>query len=234
MPGVEIAVEFPELEAIRAEFKKLKKNLAARYMGAALKKAIQPGLQKLKAITPRGPTGNLKRAIKDKVKRYTNGESGSAVALAGYVAAGSGKSKSAAGGKVRRGSDRAFHAGFVEFGTKPRRIKTVSKLRGMAIASSYDSLGPFTLKRRRLVRGERAVVNSQPKYPKAFFKAARKGESLMVGAMPKGGRTGKPPVQTAFKQASGQMRSRLNVEMTKALNNALRDKFGPLGRKGKK
>lgn len=230
--AVDIAVDFPELEQIKAEFKSLPKNIAARYIGAALRKTIAPGLARLKSLTPRGPTGNLKRAIKDKVKRYTKGQSGAAVALAGYVAAGSGKSESAAGGKVRKGSDRAFHAGFVEFGTKARRIKTVSKLRGTAIASSYDSLGAFSIKRRRLVAGGRAVVNTQPKYPKAFFKAAKKGEALTLAPMPKGGRFGTPPVRTAYQQTVGQMRSRLPQELTLALNNALRDRFGKFGKRG--
>lgn len=134
--SVDVKVEFPELQQLKAAFQQLRPSLARKHMGAAIRRSLTPGLNALKSNTPRGPTGNLRRAIASKVKTY---KSGNAVGLVGYVAAGSGKSLTAGGGKVRKGKDRAFHAGFLEFGTKDRVTKG-------PYASSFNTLGPFTIK----------------------------------------------------------------------------------------
>jgi hypothetical protein len=132
-----IKIEGPDLLAIRNEFKKLPKNIAARVIGAGLRRAAKPGEDALKQLTPKGPTGNLRRAIKTIVKRYPR--DGAAVAVVGFVKAGSGKSKSAQGGTVKKGPDRAFHQFWMEFGTKERQTSS-------SIASSFATLGPFKLK----------------------------------------------------------------------------------------
>ena len=52
----------PDMAELRAELKKLPTNLAAKHFGAAMRKAIQPGLTALRRNTPKGPTGNLRRS----------------------------------------------------------------------------------------------------------------------------------------------------------------------------
>ena len=67
----------------------------------------------------------------------------------------------------------------------------------------------------------------------SFFKAAKNGEQLDLGRMPVGGRLGKPPVKTAFESSLPQMRRLLPVEMTLALNKAVRDKADKYSRRRK-
>ena len=230
--GIDVKVEFPELRELQKAFRELRPSLARKHMGAAIRRSLDPGLKALKSKVRKGPTGNLARAITSKVKTY---KSGNAVGLVGFVAAGSGKAKSAAGGKVQKGKDRAFHAGFLEFGTKERFIKTSSRRGGASIASSFNSLGQFKIAK-TAKRGKFAGVvrvNTTPKYPKAFFKKAARGQLLSVRAMPVGGSQGEPPVKSAYQQSLGSMRSQLAVEMTKSLNNALKDLAGPFGKRGR-
>lgn len=220
--GVEVKIEIPQLDELRAAFRSLPKNIAAKHMGAALRKAVQPGFSALKAKSPKGPTGNLKRAVSIKVKKYTR--DGSAVALAGYVAAGSGKAKSAGGGKVRAGKDRAFHQGFVEFGTKSRSVRVGKN--GYAIASSYKSLGPFKVRVGK--RGKnKGVTTTSPRYPKAFLMAGKKGQELVIRPMP-----AQAPVRKSFEQSLPSMKSTLATSMTVSLNAALKEMASPFrGRK---
>ena len=62
-PNVSMEVRFPELERLKAAFKDLRPSLARKYMGSAIRKSIKPGLAALRQTTPKGPTGNLRRAI---------------------------------------------------------------------------------------------------------------------------------------------------------------------------
>lgn len=220
--GIDMKVEFPELKELQKAFRQFRPSLAKKHMGAAIRRSLSPGLKALKANVSRGPTGNLARAVSSKVKTYV---SGNAVGLVGFIAAGSGKAKSAGGGKVQKGKDRAYHAGFLEFGTKERFIKTSSRRGGASIASSFRTLGPFKVAR-VAKRGKFAGVvrvNTSPKYPKAFFKKGARGELLSVRAMPIGGKKGNPPVRSAYAQSIGQMRSQLAIEMTNSLLKAQKD-----------
>jgi hypothetical protein len=227
--GIDMVVEFPELRQLQDAFRGFRTSLARKHMGAAIKRSLGPGLRALRGNVTKGPTGNLSRAIASKVKTY---KSGNAVGLVGFVAAGSGKNKSAGGGSVKKGKDRAYHAGFLEFGTKERVIKTSSLRAGASIASSFKTLGPFKIAK-KAKRGKFAGVvrvNTTPKYPKAFFKKAPRGGVLSLREMPIGGRKGQPPVKTAYRESLATMRSQLAVEMTKSLINAQKDlatKFPP-------
>jgi hypothetical protein len=207
-------------------------------MGAAIRRSLQPAIVALRGNVVRGPTGNLKRAISSKVKSY---KSGNAVGLVGFVAAGSGKSKSAAGGSIKAGKDRAFHAGFLEFGTKERFIKNTgskpyqrsSKLgtihtvsgQGAAVASSFLRLGEFKLRKpsAKLLAAGYAPVSTTPKYPRAFFRKAAKGQALSLGEMSIGGSLGKPPVKSAFQESLSLTRQQLVIEMRRSLENATKE-----------
>jgi hypothetical protein len=215
MSTTALKFEFPDIEELRQGFRKLPKGLSAITQGAAVKRAMSPAVAALKANSPKGPTGNLARAVKIKSVRYA--ETGTGAAIVGYVKPGTGKSQSAQGGKVRKGPDRAFHQFWIEFGTKERRINQPSKLRKYVIASSYDSLGPFTLKRQRMVKGGRKVVQSSPKYPKAFFKAAPRGQAVILPAI-----RAQHPVARTWMQVRGAVASRLEKELRQGLVNAMK------------
>ena len=215
-PNVSMEVKFPELERLKAAFKDLRPSLARKYMGSAIRKSIKPGLAALRQTTPKGPTGNLRRAITSKVKTY---KQGNAVGLVGYIAASGGKSTAyASKGTVRKGRNLGYHMGFLEFGTKDRRTKG-------PIASSFNKFGPFKIKpiaTRGKFKGL-ARVQTSPSYPRAFFKRAPRGQGVYLGSMPIGGKLGQPPVKTAYQRSLPEMRAQMPINMTLALNNALKD-----------
>jgi HK97 gp10 family phage protein len=211
MPAIKF--EFPDFGELREGFRQLPKGLSAITQGAAVKRAMLPAVAALKANSPKGPTGNLARAVKIKSVRYA--ESGTGAAIVGYVKAGTGKAKVAQGGKVKKGADRAFHQFWIEFGTKERRITKPSRMRGYAIASSYDTLGFFSIRRQRMVKGGRKVVQATPKYPKSFFKAAKAGEVLVLPAV-----KAQHPVRKTWEQVSPQVAASLTKELRQGLVNA--------------
>lgn len=217
----------------------------AAILEAALQKAMEPALERLKAITPIGPTGNLRSAAMVKTKAYDR--SGNAVALLGYQRAGRARSQSAAGGKVRVGPDRAFHQYWLELGTKERTIQTiankpykrkshrrttksgtvttvqshiVARGQGSVIASSYRKLGPFKFAPTPRQEDGQAV-RTEPGYPGAFFRKAKKGEVIRIDPMPAGGRSGQPPLKTAWEQTRTTVAEILQRELRISLETAL-------------
>lgn len=226
-----------EYKAIVGAFRAFSSNfLQAKHIGAALKETSKPAVKALRKATPKGPTGNLKRAIDVKVRRYTKQENGWAICLVGYRAAGKTASKTAQGGRVRRGKDRGFHQGWLEFGTKNRQTKKKN------IASSWNTLGPFSIgykvgrkkdkstgKYRKTVRQmsyrQTQKIYTIPKSPKAFFKTARTGQKVQLGRVKIGGKKGKAPIRTAFRQALPQMQTKLPEEMRKSLAACTREAF---------
>lgn len=222
--GIEVNMDFPELTELREQFKALPKNLAAKHLGAALRKAMAPGQAALKRNTPKGATGNLRKSVKTKIKTYN--KSGNAVGLVGYEIGGGSK---------------GYHQGFVEFGTKERKTKG-------NIASSFKKRGPFKIaapkklgkppkdlfsaagNRYAARYRSRAKVSTNPKYPKAFFKRAAAGEIVKLGKMPVGGKSGVPPVKTSFNQARPAMVSVLQSELATRLEKALSELEGRVKR----
>jgi hypothetical protein len=223
--GIEVKIEFPDLPQLKKGFQTLRASIAKRSIGAALKRAMQPAVQALQKTTPKGPTGNLRKAIFATTKTY---KSGNVVGLIGYRKAGTGKTSTNAGGTVRKGKDFAYHQGLVEFGSKNKRVTKKGN-----IASSYNRLGNFKIKKPSS-RGQFAGSNrveTTPKYPKAFFKRAPSGQSADLGDMPIGGSSGDPPVRTAYRMSKSRIQSLLPTEMTKALNNAMAQQFRFLNKK---
>lgn len=204
--------------------------LAAKYFASSLKKAMKPAVERLKTNTPVGPTGNLRRAVAFVARKYPQDKR--AVGLVGYIAAGSGKSQSAAGGSVRKGKDRAFHQGWLEFGTKEREISKKAtrgflrvssrgvmhevKQQGGYIASSFNRLGPFSM-----VAAANGRVQTKPKYPKAFF--MKSSQPIRIRPMPVGGSTGKPPVKSAYEETKSQMQALIAKELGLAVESAARE-----------
>jgi hypothetical protein len=123
--GVNVTIDVPGLDEVRERFKQLPNRLAAKHMAAGLRRAAEQGgtLQALRTNTPRGPTGNLRRAIAVKSKTYTRGERGGVgIAIIGYRA----------GRRMNEPFDDkklGYHQGLLEFGTKERFRKTANGLR---------------------------------------------------------------------------------------------------------
>jgi HK97 gp10 family phage protein len=115
--GIRITMNVPGLERLRAAFEALPNNLAAKHMAAGLKRAAEQGgtMAALKANTPKGETGNLRRSIAVKTKKYPR--TGVGIAILGYK---SGRKMNEPYDNTKLG----YHQGLVEFGTKERFRKT--------------------------------------------------------------------------------------------------------------
>jgi hypothetical protein len=230
----------------------------ATRLKAALEKAVVPVVNRLRQITPEGPTGNLRRAIDSKIVEYPL--DGNAVAIVGFRRSGRGSSRSAAGGAVRVGPDRAFHQWFLEEGTQPRRVAdkfsntpykrsahqrimksgkvvdvrehTVSG-QGAYIASSYKKLVEFRFQKTpRPPRGSGLPhrVQTEPGYPRAFFKKSK--NPITIPPMPAGGSTGRPPLRTAFNETQSTVAAilvrELSISLADAWNSVSRSSTGSL------
>jgi hypothetical protein len=256
--GISLRANIAELRQLQEGLTTLftpQKN--AETTAAAIRKAVRPVLQRLEEITPVGPTGNLKRAAALKVVRYNR--DGVAVGLVGYRRAGAAESTSAAGGSVRASKDRAFHQWFVEQGTRDRFVGKLAdkpftrkshtrryrngttvevqqhqvKGQGAVIASSFNRLGPFKVVRAGDGESGGGRVQTDPAYPRAFFKKGRKGETaIKINASPPGGRAGVPPLKTAWDQTRPAVAEilvrELRISMEQAVA-ALRTFAGALG-----
>ena len=204
--GVDVKIEFPQMQEIQQAFAALRGNIAAKYMAAALGKTVDPALKALRKNTPKGPTGNLRRAVRKKTERYVRG--GAGIAMVGYTAAPKKK------GDGLKGSQKGHHQGWLEFGTKQRFTKG-------PIASRFKALGgPIQKVGKRKLR-------TQPKPPKGFVKRVPDGERVDHGEFPVGGKPCQPPIRSSYQQTLGAMRSAMPKEMTKSLTNALKEMARP-------
>jgi len=119
-PGM--TLEFPDFPGLAEQFRQLPKSLASAAIGAAVKRALKPAQEELKRQTPVGTTGNLKRGIATKAKRYP--KTGSAVAIVGYRKSGTGKPPKEGTKRRNKASDKTQHQFLVEYGSKPRVTKS--------------------------------------------------------------------------------------------------------------
>lgn len=228
---IDASVQWIGLEQMLKVFKTaLGPKERADLLEVALERAIDPVLQRLYETTPIGPTGNLSRARESKVVKYYN--NGVAVGLVGFRRAAKEASKSARGGAVRSGPDRAFHQYWLEEGTDHRyvsaptmtpytrkahvrRTKTgettvrshLVSSQGGYIASSYYKLGAFKIEK----TSDPKRVTTNPGYPNAFFK--KSGSPIIINPMPIGGRTGRPPLDTAWRDMQSRVAEYLAREI---------------------
>jgi len=175
-----------------------------KYMKAAFNAVTKPAMRALKQATPRGPTGNLKRSVTKKVSAN--------FAIVGYAAA-------------RRNAaenQKGYHQNLLEYGGK--RIRRTEG----RIASTFNNAGKgrggkiqTRVTKQGKNRGRLRTIS--PKFPKGFLKSAPAGERVSLGKMPVGGRTGKPPIRTAFNAAQGEIRSVLKQQMSTVLERANND-----------
>lgn len=236
--GVSLSLDTSELLQLQESLGKVFDNAGlADTLADALEKALEPAKLRLRENTPVGPTGNLKRAVNMKIVPYRR--NGVAVGLIGYNRAGVGKTKSAAGGSVQAGPDRAFHQWWLEYGTKQRVVAKLSNKpyqrkahervmksgkvasirahqvsgQNAYIASSYNRLGPF-----QMAKGTDGRVQTDPAYPKAFFRKSK--NPIVIPAMNPGG-SGEPPIQKTWREYQGKVAERLTSELRISLERAL-------------
>jgi hypothetical protein len=187
---------------LKAQFDRVAdRKVAALHMGAALRIAAKPALKELKKITPKGPTGNLRKSSMITVRRYWN--QGNAAAFIEHKSS-------------KRLKKKGRHSSILEHGTKQRFTKG-------RIASSYkdETLGPFDIIQKRVTkRGKykgKFRFTTRPKYPKAFFKVASKGkDQVSLGAVP-----ARHLVSHAYYNALPQLQTEMIKELTKALGKAI-------------
>lgn len=130
--GIRVSADIPGLPKILDDFLQFGKYMSAKYMAAGLRKAVEQGgtLKVLRNLTPRGPTGNLKRAVGIKSKTYT--KTGVGIVIVGYKA----------GRKIFEPFDPTklgYHQGLVEFGTKKRYRR--SKVTGELVTTGQMPVG---------------------------------------------------------------------------------------------
>ena len=168
-------------------------------------------------LAPRGPTGNLKRAVTSRSVLYP---SGVAAAIVGFRRAGRGRSKKTEG-SVRVGADRAFHSHLIEFGTKPRKplsmfgrkLQKTQAGREQRKALDAAGLGGTT-------KNDYGVLSS--------FKARGSLKPFFVTISPRGLRqvAGGPalqPMKRAFQSTASQVQANLEKELAKALERAVKE-----------
>lgn len=246
--GIKLDLNTQELRDLQQQIRRFfPAKQAAQVLAPIVRKAIRPTVQRLKEITPVGPTGNLQRSVTSKVVTYKN--SGVAVGIVGYTRAGTGPSSSAAGGAVRAGKDRAFHQWWLEKGTKERKI-TTPKIRTYARTSPTR---PFARKRNdqwelvmgrgvlhivqertptyiassfnklgpfKIIRqaGRDGRVQTDPAYPRAYFR--KSNTPITISEMPAGGSEGRPPLSTAWAETQEQVATVLREQLGLTLTQA--------------
>lgn len=218
------------LDDVVAELKKLPADISNRYQRRALKKAAQPGKQALEAnVRAIGQvSGNLLASITERGKSYTNNKFKvpvSVIVIGFRRPVGGGAQRTAEtafGGSVMKGPNRAYHSHLVEFGTKGRRTPGKSRV----------------VKRRRVILDGRIITQrerrkEQPdRNPRQILSSwnTRRGKGSWQGKYPidfiaTGSVAPMPalrPLERAFNQSRGAMKSILDVEMRKSLSAALR------------
>lgn len=124
------------IETMIANYGRLPGSLARKYLKKAVRESIKPMVSPLKAATPRGKTGNLRRSVTTVVRfgsKVTRGPTesfkGTAIGIVGFSR------------KGKKKNQKGDHSVLVEQGSKPRFRKTAVGKRGGVKARSNFSAG---------------------------------------------------------------------------------------------
>ena len=162
----------PELDVLRQKLQGLPDNLYEKHLIAGMRKATKPGVKILKSMTPKGPTGNLRRGVKSIARKYK--KSKTIFAAVGYSLSGGGKRKMGKHAKRdNTGANMAYHQGLVEFGTKVR--KTKGRFASSFATYNFQIMG----KANKFDKG----VQTVPGRPFGFFKSSKRGMPVNLGRM---------------------------------------------------
>jgi len=233
---IDLSLDATEIDQLRKALGNLFDNAGlARTLEAALKKALVPAEERLRQITPVGPTENLRNAISTRTKAYD--KTGTAVGLVGYRQSTKEPSTaiSNAARSVRKGKNRGFHQWWLEFGTKERTVTKVSDTPYMRRQHQRRmKSGVVAQINAHQVKGQGAVIASSfnkrgqvfnqdgSLQPYAFFKKGKAGQvAVSVGSTPAGGQRRIPPVRTALQQTQPQIAAILQQELQVSLERAV-------------
>lgn len=114
------------VEGVLRAFAGLSKAVQKKYLSSSVRQVVAAAVPEVKALTPRGPTGNLKRSVGLKLEKK---KTTTAVGLVGY--------RRAAGGNNR---EKGFHAWWIENGVKVRQPKGRMLKVPLALANKYSYL----------------------------------------------------------------------------------------------
>lgn len=115
------------VEAVLRGFAGLSRGVQRKYLGSSVREVVKSVVPEVKALTPKGPTGNLKRSVGLKLEKK---KTTTAVGIVGY--------RRAAGGTNR---ELGFHSWWIENGVKVRRPKFRQNLAiPVGRASKYPAL----------------------------------------------------------------------------------------------
>lgn len=104
------AMSVEGVEEILRGFQILPRGIQKKYLGAAVREASKDEIPEIKSLTPKGPTGNLRRSVGFKLEKKRKNQT--AVGILGY--------RSKTGGTNR---EKGFHAWWIENGTMVRTPK---------------------------------------------------------------------------------------------------------------
>lgn len=105
-----VAMSVEGVEEILRGFQILPRGIQKKYLGAAVRQASVNEIPEIKSLTPKGPTGNLRRSVGFKLEKKR--KNATAVGVLGY--------RSKTGGSNR---EKGFHAWWIENGTMVRTPK---------------------------------------------------------------------------------------------------------------
>jgi hypothetical protein len=116
------------IDSLLESFAEIPKAIKGKHLQNAMKRAVQPMVKELAALTPHGPTGNLLEAVGFRVRNYGGaaGASGAVFGIVGYKRA------------VSRptGDTLGYHSSWIEFGTEDRTPKQAKALSAYKLAES--------------------------------------------------------------------------------------------------
>lgn len=173
---VGMSFEFPDIPGLADKFRELPKSLASAAIGAGVKRAMKPAEQALKQTVPVGPTGNLRRGIATKARRYA--KSGAAVAVVGFRKPNSKKPPSDNVKRRNKASDKTQHQFLVEYGSKPRVTK------GDASRGSMPAKAPVQMAWQAAESQVAGLLGSEMK--EAYERALRQLPRFMAARAKKG------------------------------------------------
>jgi hypothetical protein len=97
------------VEGVLRGFAGLSKSVQKKYLGSSVREVTKSAIPEIKSLTPKGPTGNLRRSVGLKLEKK---KTTTAVGIVGY--------RRAAGGSNR---ELGFHSWWIENGVKTRMAK---------------------------------------------------------------------------------------------------------------
>lgn len=122
MAGVAMTVE--GVEQILRGFSRLSKGVQRKYLGASVRAVVKAAVPQVKALTPRGPTGNLRRSVGLKLEKKKKNTT--VTGIVGYRSKGGGNR-----------NEKGFHAWWVENGTRDRYPKGKALSVPLRLAAKY-------------------------------------------------------------------------------------------------